>query len=113
METKRTCIAAVILGMAVAAVVMLSSAAHAADTAETIYKAKCAMCHGPDGKGDTPTGKAMKVNDLSSNDVQKVSDADLSAAISGGKGKMPAYKALTPDQVKDLVGFVRSLGKKK
>jgi len=91
---------------------MLSSAAYA-DDAATIYKTKCAMCHGPDGKADTPAGKAMHVNDLSSADVQKLSDSDLGAVISSGRGKMPSYKTLTPDQVKDLVGFVRSLGKKK
>ena len=112
METKRIWISVIMMGMAVAAVVMFSSAAHADDVA-TIYKTKCAMCHGPDGKGDTPAGKAMHVNDLSSADVQKLSDSDLGAVISSGKGKMPSYKTLTPDQVKDLVGFVRSLGKKK
>jgi mono/diheme cytochrome c family protein len=44
-------------------------------------------------------------------DVQKMSDADLSGVISNGKGKMPAYKTLTPDQVKDLVSYIRSLKK--
>ncbi len=24
-----------------------------------IYKANCAMCHGPDGKGQTPVGKSL------------------------------------------------------
>jgi mono/diheme cytochrome c family protein len=81
--------------------------------AEATHKGKCAMCHGPDGKGETPTGKAMKVKDFGSEDVQKMSDADLSGVISGGKGKMPAYKTLTPDQVKDLVAYVRGLGTKK
>ncbi len=81
--------------------------------AEATYKGKCAMCHGPDGKGETPTGKAMKVKDLSSEEVQKMSDADLGGAISPGKGKMPAYKTLTPDQVKDLVAYVRAFTKKK
>ena len=112
METKRIWISIIMMGMAVAAVVMLSSAAYA-DDAATIYKTKCAMCHGPDGKADTPAGKAMHVNDLSSADVQKLSDSDLGAVISSGKGKMPSYKTLTPDQVKDLVGLVRSLGKKR
>jgi len=112
MERKRICSTAVTIGIAVAAVAMLCSAAYA-DDARTIYKTKCAMCHGPDGKGDTPAGKAMKVQDLASEDVQKMSDSDLGAVISSGKGKMPSYKTLTPDQVKDLVGFVRSLGKKK
>ena len=84
-----------------------------ADTAEATYKAKCAMCHGADGKGETPTGKAMKVKDFAAEDVQKMSDADLSAAISNGKAKMPAFKTLAPDQVKDLVAYVRAFGKKK
>ena len=80
--------------------------------AEATYRAKCAMCHGPDGKGETATGKTMKVRDLGSEEVQKMSDADLTDAISKGKGKMPAYKALTPEQVKDLVAYIRSFKKK-
>jgi mono/diheme cytochrome c family protein len=71
------------------------------------------MCHGPDGKGETATGKAMKVHDFSSDEVQKMSDADLSAAITAGKAKMPPFKTLTPDQVKDLVAYIRAFGKKK
>ena len=79
--------------------------------AEATYKAKCALCHGPDGKGETATGKTMKVKDFTSEEVQKTSDADLTDAISKGKGKMPAYKTLTPDQVKDLVDIVYTAGK--
>ena len=93
--------------------VTLAAATANADTAEATYKAKCQMCHGPDGKGETPTGKAMKVKDFGSEDVQKMSDADLTGIITNGKNKMPAYKTLSPDQVKELVGYIRSLGKKK
>jgi mono/diheme cytochrome c family protein len=107
--TKKTMIAATVL----AALVFLSAPAKADNTAEATYKAKCAMCHGPDGKGETATGKTMKAGDFASPDVQKMSDADLTDAISKGKGKMPPYKTLTPDQVKDLVGYVRAFGKKK
>jgi cytochrome c6 len=96
-----------------AGLILLSAAAKADNTAEATYKAKCAMCHGPDGKGETPTGKAMKAGDFASEAVQKMSDADLTDAISKGKGKMPPYKTLTADQVKDLVGYVRAFGKKK
>jgi len=74
---------------------------------EATFKAKCAMCHGADGKGK----EAMKTRDLASADFQKMSDADLSGMITNGKGKMPAYKTLTPEQVKDLVAFIRSLKK--
>jgi cytochrome c6 len=87
--------------------------ARADNTAEATYKAKCASCHGPDGKGETAGGKAMKVKDLASADVQKMSDAELSDSITKGKGKMPASKTLTPDQVKDLIAYVRAFGKKK
>lgn len=75
--------------------------------AEAAFKAKCAMCHGADGKGKA----AMKTPDFTSAEVQKKSDADLSGAIINGKGKMPPYKSMTPDQVKDMVAFIRSLKK--
>jgi len=75
--------------------------------AEATYKAKCAGCHGADGKGK----EAMKTKDLASEEVQKMSDADLSGVITNGKGKMPPYKTMSADQVKDMVAFIRSLKK--
>ena len=103
-----------IIAVVPATIVFLSAPARA-DTAaaEATYKTKCAMCHGPDGKGETPTGKMMKVKDFSSEEVQKMSDADLTAAITSGKGKMPPFKSLSADQVKDLVAYIRAFGKKK
>lgn len=98
---------------ALAAIGFQSASAKADNTAEATYKAKCAMCHGPDGKGETATGKTMKAKDFASEEVQKMSDADLTDAISKGKGKMPSYKALTADQVRDLVGYIRAFAKKK
>jgi len=42
-----------------------------------------------------------------------MSDAELTAVIGDGKGAMPAYgKSLKPDQVKDLLAYIRSFGKK-
>jgi mono/diheme cytochrome c family protein len=77
-----------------------------------IYKAKCAMCHGPDGAGQTPMGKNMKLRDLRSADVQKQTDAELVKWIADGKGKMPAYKGkLTPADIDALVAFIRTLKK--
>ena len=102
------------VAVALATIAFLSAPAKAdAAAAEATYKAKCAMCHGPDGKGETATGKMMKVKDFASEDVQKMSDADLTAAITSGKSKMPPFKALSADQVKDLVAYVRAFGKKK
>lgn len=102
-----------LFALAFFAAALLTTTAKADNTAEATYKAKCQMCHGTDGKGETPTGKAMKVKDFSSEEVQKMSDADLAATITNGKGKMPAYKTLTAEQTKDLVAYIRSLSKKK
>src|SRR5713101_8547679 len=115
MRKTTSWIARIAVAAVVLAAIALASTPARADTAaaEATFKAKCAMCHGPDGKGETATGKSMKVKDFASEDVQKMSDADLTDAITKGKGKMPAYKTLTPDQVKDLVGYVRAFGKKK
>ena len=91
----------------------LANSVRAQDSGPTLYKAKCAACHGADGKGETAMGKANKLRDLGSPDVQKQSDEDLSGTITNGKNKMPAYgKSLKPEQVKDLVAFIRSLAKK-
>jgi cytochrome c6 len=87
----------------------LSSAPAMADAAAggATFKAKCAGCHGADGAGKD----ALKTRDLGSADVQKQSDADLTGIITNGKGKMPPYKTLSADQVKDVVSYIRSLKK--
>ncbi len=80
---------------------------------EQLYKTKCAVCHGPDGKGETSIGKANKIRDLGSADVQKQTDEDLTGVITNGKNKMPGYgKSLKPEQIKDLVTYIRTFGKK-
>jgi cytochrome c6 len=86
-----------------------------AQDAPTLFKTKCAACHGADGSGNTTIGKSLGAKDLGSADVQKQTDAQLTDSITNGMngGKMPAYKGkLTDDQIKGLVGFIRSLAKK-
>ena len=81
--------------------------------AEATYKAKCAGCHGPDGAGQTAAGKAMKVRDFHSPEVQKETDAELTDIIANGKDKMPKYSDKLKDtEIKELVVYVRGLGKK-
>jgi len=94
-----------------AAGLVLWSTPAAADAAAT-YKAKCAMCHGADGKGATPAGKSMGAHDFSSAEIQKLTDAQLAGIITNGKNKMPAYgKSLKEAEIKDLVTYIRQLGK--
>ena len=91
----------------------LTLAARADDASAKLYQSKCVACHAADGTGNTPGGKALKVAPFSDPDVQKQSDADLTAIIAKGKNKMPAYeKSLKPDEIKGLVAYVRELGKK-
>jgi len=74
------------------------------------FKAKCAMCHGADGKGDTAMGKKFGLKDMGSAEVQAKSDADLTGIITNGKDKMPAYKGKLADaQISDVVKFIRTL----
>lgn len=81
------------------------------DGAET-FKAKCASCHGADGAGQTTVGKALKVRDLTSADVQSQTDDQLLEIVSKGKGKMPGYeKTLGADKCKELVAYIRTLKK--
>ncbi len=97
--------------LAAGLIAVCSSSAVAQDAAAT-YKAKCAMCHGPDGKGSA-MGTKMGAHDFTSADVQKQTDAQLTETITKGKGKMPAYEGKLKDtEIKDLVAYIRSLGKK-
>jgi len=99
--------------LALGAGLALWSTPAAADAAAT-YKAKCAMCHGADGKGETPAGKKMGAHDFASADVQKASDADLAGIVGKGKNKMPSYeKTLKPEEIKELVTYIRQLAKGK
>lgn len=102
---------AAILGFGI---MLCAALANAQSAAEQTFKMKCAACHGADGKGDTGAGKALGVHDMTSESVQKMSDTELADIISKGKNKMPAYgKTMKESEIKDLVDYVRELGKKK
>ncbi len=102
-------------GIVVLAVLCLAAAGmRAQDVAsgEKVYKAKCASCHGPDGKGETAAGKATKARDLCSAEVKSEADAAWTEIIVKGKNKMPAYdKKITDAEVKDVIAYMRSLCK--
>jgi mono/diheme cytochrome c family protein len=96
-----------------AGALLLSAAARADNAAEGTYKAKCATCHGPDGKGDTPAGKAMKAGSFAAPEVVKMSDDDLAMVITKGKNSMPSFDGkLKKEQITQLVAYIRELAKK-
>ena len=87
-------------------------AAMAAESAD--YKAKCASCHGKDGKGNPSMARMLKVEpaalDLTGKAVREKTGEDLAKLIAGGKGKMLAFKGkLSDNQVKELVKFMKGL----
>ena len=82
---------------------------------ERTWKAKCASCHGGDGKGQTDQGQKMHLEDMTRPEWQKSkTDAQLKAAIENGIKKdaaeMDPYKdKLEPAQIDALVAYVRTL----
>jgi cytochrome c553 len=108
---KMSKVAILILTIAVALFVLIPSLSWAED-GPGLYKAKCAMCHGANGEGKP----AAKIPALKSDDIKKMSDADLTDAIAnGGKAKKASHafaaKGVTPDQIKLLVSHIRDLNK--
>jgi cytochrome c5 len=98
-----------IIGTMVLGLLLAGSLPAAADDAAALYKSKCQICHGADGKG-SPAGQKMGVRDFHSPEVAKQSDADLIKITKEGKNKMPKFEGkLTDDQIKELITFMRGL----
>jgi mono/diheme cytochrome c family protein len=97
------------IAAAAAVIFSVPLSVHAQD-ASALFKSKCAGCHGADGTGSA-VGKKMGAHDFTSAEVQKMSDAELAGIITNGKDKMPKYGSLKPEEVKGLVGYIRTLKK--
>lgn len=81
--------------------------------AAKLYETKCARCHGADG---TPTqaGQKMKTPDLRSSEVQKKTDDQLFKAIAKSEKSFHQFeKSMSEKEIRQLVGYIRTLGKKK
>lgn len=89
--------------------------AFAADsTGAALFKANCVICHGSDASGNTAMGKQNHIKDLRSPEVQKQSDAELTEIIAKGTKKpMPPFGGrLKPEQIHEIVEYIREVGKK-
>lgn len=88
---------------------------------ERTWKAKCASCHGMDGKAETEKGKKMKVASMATEEWQKEwTDEEIKKAINEGvkkeeggvKKEMDPFKdELKPEQVDTLLAYIRGLKK--
>jgi len=74
----------------------------------------CSGCHGFDGKGGTRVGFAVPPRDLTDPAFHSsVTDEDILFTLRNGKGQMPAFAALLPENEQlELVAYIRSLNGK-
>lgn len=79
-----------------------------------IYSYDCAQCHGATGDGKTDVAKDLKIPDLTDPALQKDrTDGELFYIIKNGHGNMPLEgDRVKPEQLWDLVNYVRSLARK-
>lgn len=81
-----------------------------------IFIQRCALCHGPEGRGDGPGSKGLKPAPRNYHDreyMNSKTDDELLATIRNGKGAMPAWgKVMSEEQMRAALAYVRQLGKK-
>jgi mono/diheme cytochrome c family protein len=112
MKTSIIAAALCVVVLAVGSIVFAGDAAKG----KAIYEKKCVTCHGVGGKGDGPAGKMMnpKPTNFTSPESKKKPDAELIKTIESGRTgtPMPAWKGtLSPEQIQDVLAYVRSFGK--
>ncbi len=79
-----------------------------------IFEQRCAVCHGPQGRGDGPEAPFLSPRPASliSAATSVKSDAELLATIANGKPRtaMPAWKdVLSEQERRDVLAYIRSL----
>ncbi len=111
----------VVIGLAVMLLLVSVAAGQDAAKGKTIFAQYCGSCHGATGKGDGAGAAALnpKPKDLTdAGYVKGLKDDYLRDLINKGGpavGKSPLMppmgSALKPDDVSNLIAFIRSLGK--
>ncbi len=91
--------------------------ATAADVA-ALFEKHCVKCHGADGKGETKMGKKIGAKDLTDAKLQaELKDDQAFKAIKEGlkdkegKIQMKPIEGATDEEIKALVGYVRTFKK--
>ena len=90
-----------------------------ADDGQTVFNGKCAICHGKDATGKTKMGEKLGIKDLTDAKIQAaVTDEQLLKMLkegkkAGDKTLMKSYDTiLSADEMKSVIAYVRTLGKK-
>ena len=86
------------------ATVDATSGAIVTDEGKIVFEAKCALCHGVDGK--------LMLNGAKDLSVSKLTKAETIEMIKSGKGLMPGFKdELNEQQLNALAGYAEGLRK--
>src|SRR5262245_51083199 len=94
---------------------LVPSSLFAADAeTEKIYLDKCSVCHGQDGASKTAKGRKLKMKDVRSPELQKMTEAQFADVIMKGKGTdMDAFeKELGKEACQKLAALMKELAKK-
>ncbi len=112
---------AVVMGLALALFIVTIAVGQDAEKGKTLFAQYCGSCHGVSGKGDGPGAAALnpKPKDLTDPGYVKGLKDDYlrDLIVKGGPavGKSPLMPplggALKGDDVKNLIAYIRSLGK--
>jgi mono/diheme cytochrome c family protein len=86
-----------------------------ADDASSLFKTKCAVCHGLSGHADTPMASKQNIPAFNSDRVKKQSALEIQDFIlNGGKEKKSshawAHKGMSNDEGTRLAAYVKQLG---
>jgi cytochrome c553 len=104
---KTSKLVTLVMTIAAGLFILIPNLSWAGDEGSTLYKAKCAMCHGADATGKP----AAKIPGLVSDEARKASDDELVKTVTD-KPKHPAMvKSMARDQVKMVLSYIRSLQK--
>jgi mono/diheme cytochrome c family protein len=115
---KGVAVVLVLLGLSVTGAVVGAAEEGSVEAGKQLYQQRCAPCHGPDGKANTPTAQALNpkprdhtdgayMNQLSNDHLTKVIKQ---GGVAVGKSPiMPPQADLNDQQVRDTIAFVRSL----
>jgi len=104
---KTTTLVMLVVTIAVTLFILIPNLSWAAEDGAALYKTKCAACHGADAAGKP----AAKISSLIGDEAKKASDADLEKAVIEKPKHAGVAKSLTPDQVKAMVAYIRTLQK--
>ena len=81
-----------------------------------LYSKHCKSCHGSKGLGDGAKASTLDVScsDFSTKKFQATTDGEIFYQISTGKGKMPAFKKLIPENNGRwaIVNYMRTMAAK-